>query len=240
MNSEPEYEFGLGMKSSRKPQKSEINNASCRNRSEMMTRKEKEVAERKAHILNIAEKLFAQKGLQNTSVADIAQAAEFGIGTLYKYFTDKNTLIASLLEERLMEHYDGLEAAISSPMSPPEAVERLIQAFLSSIKRRSDFFRIYFTVFHPALETTAFFPGLEQLEQRKRELFSRVDDIYRQGIDQGHFIDVENEEYLTATTWGVLMSFYFLAQKRFNGAIHVEKMTRIIQRLLFEQVRLTA
>jgi len=240
MNSEPESVFDDRLKKAKLSPKVEIIEVDYRNRSRMMTRKEKEVAERKAHILATAEKLFASKGLQNTSVADIAQAAEFGIGTIYKYFQDKHTLIASLLEERVAEHYDALDAAISSHLSPPEAVERLIEAFLSSIKRRSDFFKIYFTVFHPALEATSFFPELDRLDERKRELFARVDDIYRRGIDQGYFIDVEDEEYLTATTWGVLMSFYFLAQKRFNGAIHVEKMKRIIKQLLFEQVRLTA
>ncbi|MBN2716045.1 MAG: TetR/AcrR family transcriptional regulator [Deltaproteobacteria bacterium] len=206
----------------------------------MMTRKEKEEVERKAHILSVAEELFAQKGLQNTSVADIAQAAEFGVGTLYRYFADRETLISSLLTQRITEHYDALEAAINSELTPPETIDRLIEAFLTSINRRRSFFKIYFTWFHPGADNTALSPRLHALEQRKWELFARVDDIYRKGIEQGYFLDVGDEGYLTATTWGVLMSFYFFAQKRYNGAIDVSAMKATIQQLLFEKVRLSA
>lgn len=205
-----------------------------------MTRREKEESERKAHILAAAERLFAEKGPNNTSVSDIAQAAEFGVGTLYKYFKDKSTLVTSLMEARIQEHFDSLEAALDPALSPPEAIERLIEAFLLSVNQRQAFFKVYFMWFHPASESATMSPSLKLLEKRKWELFSRVDDIYRKGIDQGYFVDIGDEEFLTATTWGVLMSFYFLAQRRDEGAIDIVKMKQTIQQLLFERVRLSA
>ena len=49
----------------------------------LRTRKEIEEEARRQHILITAERLFAERGLIDTSVADIAKEAEFGIGTLY-------------------------------------------------------------------------------------------------------------------------------------------------------------
>ncbi|MBN2527456.1 MAG: TetR/AcrR family transcriptional regulator [Deltaproteobacteria bacterium] len=204
-----------------------------------MTRKEKETAQRKEHILQVAETLFAEKGLQNTSVADIAQAAEFGVGTIYKYFADKSTLIDSLMVVRTESHFDNMEAALDDTLSPPEAVERLIEAFLMSINRHRRFFKIFFTYYLPALESNALSPGLKTLEKRKLELFSRVNDIFRKGMDSGQFVNVGDEAYLTATTWGVLMSFYFLLQRKSRGVIDVQQMKQTIQQLLFDKVRLT-
>ena len=238
--SDPECRFSSSKKIAGLLIKPEIPTPRIRTRSNMMTRKEKEEAKRKDHILATAEALFAEKGLQHTSVADIAHAAEFGVGTLYRYFQDKDTLIASLLEARITEHFDTIEAALDNESSPPELIDHFIEAFLKSVSRRKAFFKIYFTCFHPATDNTALSPKLELLEKRKWELFARVDDIYRKGIEKGYFLNVGDESYLTATTWGILMSFYFLAQIRYNGAINIVKMKEAIQRLLFEKVRLSA
>lgn len=204
----------------------------------MKSRKETEEASRKEHILKVAESLFAQKGLQNTSVADIAHMAEFGIGTLYKYFSDKNTLIASLVEIRILEHFDTLEHALQSDGNPPALIEKFISAYLHSINRRRDFFKVYFTNFHPASNNETLL-GLENLEKRKMELFGRVDDIYKKGIESGYFLNVGDAGYLTAATWGMLMAFYFRAEHKRNGEFNVAKMKEILQKLLFEKVRLS-
>ena len=53
---------------------------------EKAKRKEREFNMRRAEILEHAEKIFAVKGFYNATVAEIAGASGFAIGTLYQFF----------------------------------------------------------------------------------------------------------------------------------------------------------
>ena len=64
-----------------------------------MTRKEREREFKKKEILSAAVKLFAEKGYEYTTLDDIAEAAEFGKGTLYNYFQNKEDLYLAILED---------------------------------------------------------------------------------------------------------------------------------------------
>ena len=46
------------------------------------SRKEREYQTRRVDILNAAERVFAEKGFHQTTVAEIAKESEFAIGTL--------------------------------------------------------------------------------------------------------------------------------------------------------------
>ena len=80
-------------------------------------------------ILDTSERLFAEKGLHRTSISDIAKASEFGVGTIYKYFKNKDTLIESLLKNRLQEHFDALLVSTSTEGTPVDRLDRLIDAY---------------------------------------------------------------------------------------------------------------
>ena len=56
-------------------------------------------------ILDTAFQLFVEKGYLDTKVIDIAEAAGIGKGTVYEYFTSKETLFAELLTTHVLNHY---------------------------------------------------------------------------------------------------------------------------------------
>ena len=53
---------------------------------------------KKDAILNAALELFAERGFYGTTVADIAEKAKVGAGTIYRYFQDKEALVNSLYQ----------------------------------------------------------------------------------------------------------------------------------------------
>jgi AcrR family transcriptional regulator len=67
-------------------------------------RKARELAQRKVEILTVAERLFARKGFFKTSMAEIAQEAEFSVGSLYQFFPSKEAVYVALMEEKFEEH----------------------------------------------------------------------------------------------------------------------------------------
>lgn len=64
-----------------------------------ITRRERKKIHSKKAIVKAAVKLFSNKGFQETSVADIMNEADLGIGTFYNYFESKDEILKSLLQE---------------------------------------------------------------------------------------------------------------------------------------------
>ena len=62
-------------------------------------RKQREALERRTSILAAAREVFWQKGYARATIAQIAEKAELAPGTIYLYFTGKDTLYVELLTE---------------------------------------------------------------------------------------------------------------------------------------------
>ena len=60
----------------------------------MMSPKYVDKEEKKRDLLKAAMRVFAQRGVVNTKMADIALAAGIGKGTIYEYFRSKEDIFA--------------------------------------------------------------------------------------------------------------------------------------------------
>ncbi|NPV91922.1 MAG: TetR/AcrR family transcriptional regulator [Firmicutes bacterium] len=60
---------------------------------------EKQNKERRQRILECAVDLFVEKGYSNTTVREVIAKSEIGTGTFYNYFSDKEDILKTLLEE---------------------------------------------------------------------------------------------------------------------------------------------
>jgi AcrR family transcriptional regulator len=65
-----------------------------------VNRRERELQARRAAVLLAAGRIFAQKGFEGTTMAEIAREADVGVGTIYQLFESKDALQMALLEER--------------------------------------------------------------------------------------------------------------------------------------------
>jgi AcrR family transcriptional regulator len=110
---------------------------------EKISRKEREFRTHRGEILRAAEKLFAAKGFFQTTMSDIAQAAEFGTGTLYKYFKSKEDLYFTLIDEKTDEINHLVRDKLSQVSSAIERLKQVLTLELEFIERNRDFFRIY-------------------------------------------------------------------------------------------------
>jgi AcrR family transcriptional regulator len=50
-------------------------------------------------VLQAAESLFARRGYESTGMADVAERAGIGVGTLYHHFPDKRALLLALIDD---------------------------------------------------------------------------------------------------------------------------------------------
>jgi AcrR family transcriptional regulator len=71
--------------------------------------------EQKERILSAALPVFAQKGLAATRMADIAEAAAMGYGSVYHYFADKEAIFTALIEKSMQESAKNAQEALEKP-----------------------------------------------------------------------------------------------------------------------------
>jgi TetR/AcrR family acrAB operon transcriptional repressor len=80
----------------------------------MVRRTKEEALETRASILDAAERVFFEKGVSRTSLADIAQAASVTRGAIYWHFANKGDLFNEMFD-RVLLPLDELKAASVNP-----------------------------------------------------------------------------------------------------------------------------
>jgi AcrR family transcriptional regulator len=84
--------------------------------------------EKKAAILEASVRVFAEKGWHKTKIADIAEAANIGKGTVYEYFHSKDELLAASFQHFMTQ----VEIFIADRLAPiDDPLTRLEAYFLS-------------------------------------------------------------------------------------------------------------
>lgn len=106
------------------------------------TRKEREKLERRNAILRAAGALFSEKGYQNTTVEEIAEAADLSKGTVYLYFTSKDELYVTVVLESFQIVEDTLHRIMESDLDIAEKGRSLFLAFVDHCMKHNEYFHV--------------------------------------------------------------------------------------------------
>ena len=100
-------------------------------------------AQRHEQLIDVARGLFAEKGLDGTSVEEIAAHAGVSKPVVYEHFGGKECLYAVVVDREVQPLHDAIHAAISQPsVSPRRLIELGTLALLDYIEESPDGFRI--------------------------------------------------------------------------------------------------
>ncbi len=94
-------------------------------------RKAKEKEDLKALILSAAKKLFAEKGIEYTTIRSISKEIEYSVGTVYVYFRDKNEILHELHSQGFAKLGGEMRTLfnVSEPMERLKALGRTYMSF---------------------------------------------------------------------------------------------------------------
>ena len=139
-------------------------------------------------ILEAAEQVAAERGLENTSIAAIAERAGVATGTLYNYFPDREALLASWLTMRRKEMMPRVEAAAKAHAHL--ALAPWLRAYLADLfalfEEKRQFIRVMTAMDQKALKikqsqpvmmtamTAAFTDKMKGFSPEKAEAYARM------------------------------------------------------------------
>lgn len=149
-------------------------------------RKQREYEARREEILLAAERKFSQNGFFKTSMAEIAEAAQFAMGTVYRFFKSKEDIYISLVEAKVEELLRLMEEATQSSLSAREKVRAVIQVKLSFADQNRAFFRIYVSEWS-GFEWTVKSAFGERVWKRYLAQIDLVGKLIKEGIKTGEF-----------------------------------------------------
>ncbi|HQU57161.1 MAG TPA: TetR family transcriptional regulator, partial [Chitinophagaceae bacterium] len=99
-----------------------------------------EYNEKQIHIMDTAEKLFATKGFNGTSVRDIAEAAEVNLAMISYYFGSKEKLLEAVFVYRSEFFKLQLESMIQNKeLTPLQKMESLIDEYINKLTSQQYF-----------------------------------------------------------------------------------------------------
>ncbi|MDD5640800.1 MAG: TetR/AcrR family transcriptional regulator [Syntrophales bacterium] len=108
-----------------------------------LPRREREKLRQRQEMLAAALDLFSQKGYHNVSMAEIAEKAEFAIGTLYKFFQNKEDLYKALVLEQCDSFEDAILQAIEQPEDEVEKLRNYVRTKTERFRRNLPFVRLF-------------------------------------------------------------------------------------------------
>ncbi len=100
-------------------------------------------AQRREQLIEVALSLIAQKGVDGTSVEEIAATANVSKPVVYEHFGGKEGLYAVIVDREVRTLHDAIRTALTTDgASSREVIERGAMALLDYIDERPDGFRI--------------------------------------------------------------------------------------------------
>ncbi len=100
-------------------------------------------AERREQLIDVARGLFAERGLEGTSVEEIATHAGVSKPVVYEHFGGKEGLYAIVVDREVRTLHDAIRAALTTPRANPRALIELgTLALLDYIDDNPNGFRI--------------------------------------------------------------------------------------------------
>lgn len=140
---------------------------------------------RRNHILDAAEKLFFEKGYEQTSIQDILDVLSLSKGGFYHHFPSKEAILSEICENRVHSKFSDLKWELSSArVSPIDKLNLLL--------RKVNLFDRDDTSFVALMLKVCYVDGDVRIREHMRSVVLNllqpyVDQVLKQGMESGDF-----------------------------------------------------
>ena len=136
--------------------------------------------QRRSQLIDVGRGLFALRGLDGTTIEEVASAAGVSKPVIYEHFGSKEGLYTQVVEHEFRILLGSINDALSAEAKPRVLVERAALALLGYIEDRTDGFRILMRDAPPSQPEGAFSSLLSQVTARVEYILA--DEFDRRGL----------------------------------------------------------
>ena len=174
-----------------------------------LSRREREKLRQRRDILTAALDLFARNGYHNVSMNEIAERAEFAVGTLYKFFPSKQDIYENIMTESADKFHRSLTTALREGGDEIEKLRNYVRANSLIFKEDASIIRLY----HAETRGVNFNVNAgvdEAIRKQFKKLQQEVAEVFRQGIQKKIFNDIADPYHLAVSLSSIIHGFLIL------------------------------
>lgn len=97
----------------------------------------------RAQLLDAAERVFGEKGFHDATLNEIAELAEYSVGSVYSFFEGKEDLFSQVFVRRGDEFMPGMRAIVEGTGSAAEQLQLLVEFQVGFFRGHRQFGRLY-------------------------------------------------------------------------------------------------
>ncbi len=153
------------------------------------TRRQRERERHRREVLEAAEVVFAEKGFHGAAVQEIAERAEFAVGSIYNMFESKTAIYEELLATRAQQYIAQVKSSIEGLPGPKQKIQAILKVKLRFFDENQPFFRMFRHVFSGGEpEPPSAMAG--RCGEIYKSYLHMVDGIFAEGIQHEVFVDI--------------------------------------------------
>lgn len=178
--------------------------------------------ERRQQLMEVALKLFSERGFRSTTMDDIADAAGVTKPLLYQHFNSKRDLYLELVDSFAQTVLDAIGKATAAAHGPRQQVEDGFAAYFHLLRERTAAFRLLFA---------SDVQNDRELSRARRRVENSLAEDIDGLIDAG--LDPDHRRLLGYAVVGIVdgASRHFVRSRSHEDAIEPEEVDRLAQRL---------
>lgn len=162
-----------------------------------------ELNDKQIQILQVAEKLFADKGFDGTSIRDIAKEAHINIAMVSYYFGSKEKMLESLIVFRASDLKIQLDNLLRESIEPLEKINKLIEIYIARIYKN----KCIYNIVHFELSSKKRNLDIKSFTEVKRVNLLLLEKIIEEGQLKGVFKKDINITLIPPTILGTFFHF---------------------------------
>jgi AcrR family transcriptional regulator len=187
-------------------------------------RKERDKEELRERILVAAKKLFLEKGVEKTSIRNIADLIEYSPGSIYHYFKDKNEIFHALHQGGFQQLMSRMEVLATIP-NPMERLKGMGAIYVQFALENPDMYDLMFIKEAPMVHVS------NSNEEQWKEgfgTFSFLRATIQECIQSGYFRGHE-EEALSFLVWSTVHGMVSLHIRRRCEVVLAQRQDTIVK-----------
>lgn len=147
------------------------------------------VSKTREKFIEVARQLFARKGIENTTMNDIASASDKGRRTIYTYFKSKRDIFNAVIERETDKLIESLRQIADMPGNPEEKLRQYVACRFETMKG---------IVLRNGSLKAGFFRDVRKVDRARKVISSKEIEMLRRILQQGQDENVFNIDDIPA------------------------------------------
>ena len=160
--------------------------------------------EKQIHILQVAEKLFAEHGFDGTSIRMISKEARINVAMVSYYFGSKESLLEKLIIYRTSDLKLKLENVLKTEASPITKIENYVNLYIEKMNCNKNLYQIL----HTEISSPKRAIDLKAFSEVKKNNLETLKNIIELGQNQKIFKKDINIALITPMILGTYFHFH--------------------------------